>query len=518
MSLKDNSAGRRVRIFDTTLRDGEQAPGFSMPTEAKLAMAQALAALKVDVMEAGFAAASPGDAEAIRRVAEEVEGPTICSLSRTRDEDIRASEDALAPAARRRLHIFLGTSPTHRQAKLKLTTDEVLKEIERSVSSAQGRFDEVEFSAEDAIRTERAFLKEAMQCAADAGADVLNVPDTVGYTSPEEIYDLFKELTATVRRREGVIFSAHCHNDLGMAVANSLAAVRAGADQVECTINGIGERAGNCALEEVVMALKTRADYFDADSNIETTGLYAASRLLSELTGQATPRNKAIVGRNAFAHEAGIHQHGVLEDRRTYEIMTPTDIGLPSNELVLGKHSGKHALKARAASLGFDLGANHVEQVFAAFKRLADEKREVTDSDLCALITGEHDAGADWEFVRVEMRSSSEARMRPFARLTLNHRRRGRISDIGTGDGPFQAVFNALCSATGVAATLDDLSVTQSAGRSHAEVRVLYNEQVFAGGGSDADIIVAASEALLAAFNHIERARKRASALLVGAA
>lgn len=518
MSRMDETQMRRVKIFDTTLRDGEQAPGFSMSTDAKLVMARALAALNVDIVEAGFAAASPGDAEAIRRVAEEVSGPTICSLSRTRDEDIRAAEAALAPAAHRRIHVFLGTSPTHRQAKLKMTTDEVLKEIERSVSAAVERFDEVEFSAEDAIRTERAFLKEALQCAADAGAGILNVPDTVGYTSPEEIYALFKDLTESISRREGVIFSAHCHDDLGMAAANSLAAVRAGADQIECTINGIGERAGNCALEEVVMALKTRNDYFRADSAIVTTGLYAASRLLSELTGQATPRNKAIVGRNAFAHEAGIHQHGVLEDRRTYEIMSPTDIGLPSNELVLGKHSGKHALKARAASLGFDLGPNHVEQVFTAFKKLADEKREVTDSDLCALITGEHSAGADWEFVRVEMRSSSEARMRPFARLTLNHRSRGRISDIGTGEGPFQAVFNALCSATGVAGALDDLSITQSSGRSHAEVRVKFGDRVFAGGGSDADVIVAASEALLSAFNHIERARKGASVSLSGAA
>jgi 2-isopropylmalate synthase len=518
MSPRDNTSARRVRIFDTTLRDGEQAPGFSMATDAKLIMARALAALNVDVMEAGFAAASPGDADAIRRVAEEIQGPTICSLSRTLEEDIRAAEDALAPAARKRIHIFLGTSPTHREAKLKMTTDQVLSEIERSVSFSQGRFDEVEFSAEDAIRTERTFLKEALQCAADSGADVLNVPDTVGYTTPEEIYELFRDLIASVNRREGVIFSSHCHNDLGMAVANSLAAVRAGADQVECTINGIGERAGNCALEEVVMALKTRGEFFNADTAIETTGLFKASCLLGELTGQMAPRNKAIVGRNAFAHEAGIHQHGVLEDRRTYEIMTPTDVGIPSNELVLGKHSGKHALRARAETLGFELGPNHLEQIFAAFKRLADQKREVTDSDLCALITGEHDGGGDWEFVRVEMRSSSETRMRPFARLTLNHARRGRVSDIGGGNGPFQAVFNALCSATGVPGELEDLVITQSAGQSHAEVRVIVDGKVFAGSGSDTDVIVATTEALLSAFNHIERMRKSVRTKLISAA
>ena len=518
MSHTDNAAPRRVKIFDTTLRDGEQAPGFSMSVDAKLQMARALAKINVDVLEAGFAAASPGDAEAIRRVSEEIEGTTVCSLARTREDDIRAAEGALEPARRKRLHIFLGTSPTHREAKLKMTTDEVLREIERSVSSAKGRFDEIEFSPEDAIRTERPFLKEAVQCAVDAGADVLNIPDTVGYTTPEEIFELFQDLTRSIERSEHVTFSSHCHDDLGMAAANSLAAVRGGADQVECTINGVGERAGNCALEEIVMALKTRADYFNADTNIDTTGLFEASCLLSELTGQPTPRNKAIVGRNAFAHEAGIHQHGVLEDRRTYEIMTPTDIGLPSNELVLGKHSGKHALKARADALGFTLGANHLEDVFASFKRLADEKREVTDSDLCALITGQHQSGNDWEFVRVETRSSSETRMRPFARLTLNHVRRGRVSDIGTGEGPFQAVFNAMCSAAGVEGKLDNLSVTRTAGRAHAEARVRVNGRVFAGAGADPDIIVAASEALLAAFNHIERSKRKDSASIAGAA
>ena len=499
---------RRIFIFDTTLRDGEQAPGFSMGVDEKLKMARALARLNVDVIEAGFAAASPGDAEAISRIAEEIKGPTICSLSRSRIEDIKAAEDELAPAARRRIHIFLGTSPTHREAKLKMTKAQVLAEIERSVSYARSRFDEVEFSPEDAIRTEREFLIEALQCAGDAGADVLNVPDTVGYTSPDEIYELFRDLIARVKTREGVVFSAHCHDDLGMAAANSLAAIRAGASQVECAMNGIGERAGNCALEEVVMALKTRADYFRADSNVETRALYEASTLLADLTGQPTPRNKAIVGRNAFAHEAGIHQHGVLEDRRTYEIMTPTDIGVPSNELVLGKHSGKHALKARARALGFEIGANHLENIFAAFKKLADKKREITDSDLCALIAGDPEGRGAFSLIRVEMRSSHEERVKPFARVTLMHEMRGRISDIGAGEGPFEAVFNALAAIIGAPAALEHVSITQSAGQARADVRVRCCERVFAGAGADGDVIVAASEALLAAFNHIERTRR----------
>ncbi|MBI1366314.1 MAG: 2-isopropylmalate synthase [Alphaproteobacteria bacterium] len=507
---------RRIAIFDTTLRDGEQAPGFSMSVEAKLSMAKALERLNVDVIEAGFAAASPGDAEAIARVAEEVRAPTICSLSRTIESDIEAAEKALTAARRRRLHIFLGTSPTHREAKLKLSTDGVLREIERSVSSAQGRFDEVEFSAEDAIRTERAFLKEALECAAEAGADILNVPDTVGYASPEEIYELFRDLIASVRRPEGVIFSAHCHDDLGMAAANSLAAIRAGANQIEGTINGIGERAGNCALEEVIMALKTRQDYFRADTAIATKELFAASKLLGELTGQTPPRNKAIVGRNAFAHEAGIHQHGVLEDRRTYEIMTPSDVGVPSNELVLGKHSGKHALKARAAALGIELGADRLESVFTAFKELADKQREVTDSDLCALISGQTPGEAGWRLNRVEIRASAEARMNPFARLTLQHSRRGRVCEIGVGAAPFEAIFNALCSATGVSAMLDNIDVASASGSCRAEVRVAADGRVFVGAGEDPDVIIAASEALVAAFNHIEFAR--GASALAGAA
>ncbi len=375
-----------VTVFDTTLRDGEQAPGFTMNVEQKLRMARALSNLRVDVIEAGFAAASPGDEDAVRAIASEVDGPTICSLSRSGKDDIRAAARALEPAAKSRIHIFLGTSPTHRVAKLNMSCDEVLAAIRESVSYARTFFDDVEFSPEDAIRTERAFLVAACETAIEAGATTINVPDTVGYTTPDEIFDLFSHLKKTVVGMDGVVLSAHCHDDLGMAVANSISALRAGARQVEVAVNGIGERAGNCSLEEVVMAIHTRKDSLGLATAVETRNLYATSQLLAALTGNPVPRNKAIVGRNAFAHEAGIHQHGVINDPSTYEIMRPEDVGSPGTELVLGKHSGKHALVQRAQLLGTKLDGNVLPQVFHAFKALADECGEVNDNQLLELI------------------------------------------------------------------------------------------------------------------------------------
>lgn len=375
-----------VTVFDTTLRDGEQAPGFTMSVDQKLRMARALRDLKVDVIEAGFAAASPGDEASVRRIASEVEGPTICSLSRSGDEDIRAAARSLEPAAKSRIHIFLGTSPVHREAKLHMTCDQVLEAIRNSVSYARTFFDDVEFSPEDAIRTEREFLVAASEVAIEAGATTINVPDTVGYTTPDEIFDLFRHLKKTVKGMDSVVLSAHCHDDLGMAVANSISALKAGARQVEVAVNGIGERAGNCSLEEVVMAIRTRSDSLEMETGIDTRGLYSTSQLLAALTGNPVPRNKAIVGRNAFAHEAGIHQHGVIQDPSTYEIMKPEDVGSPGTELVLGKHSGKHALKRRAAMLGAKLDGNVLPQIFYAFKNLADECGEVNDNQLLELI------------------------------------------------------------------------------------------------------------------------------------
>ncbi len=378
----------RVVVFDTTLRDGEQAPGFSMSVESKLKMAAALRDLGVDVIEAGFAAASPGDAESVRRVAGEIEGPIFCSLSRANEGDIRTAYGALQSSPNRRLHIFLSTSPIHRAAKLNMTADEVLETAVRSVEFARTLFDDVEFSAEDAIRTERSFLAEIMEAVADAGASTLNIPDTVGYSTPEEIGSIFAEIKARVTpRHPDVMISAHCHNDLGMAVANTLSAVANGARQVEVAVNGIGERAGNCALEEVVMALRTRFDLYGVYTGIDTTKLVATSRTLSALTGSPLVRNKAIVGINAFAHEAGIHQHGMLADARTYEIMRPEDVGFSGSRLVLGKHSGRHAIAQRAEALGYRLSGNELGYVFADFKRRADEIGEIDDDELVSIIS-----------------------------------------------------------------------------------------------------------------------------------
>ncbi len=377
----------RVIVFDTTLRDGEQAPGFSMTAEDKVRMAHVLAALKVDVVEAGFAAASPGDEEAVRRVVGEVEGPVFCSLARATEGDIDAAWRALGGAERRRCHVFLATSPIHRSAKLKMTPDQVLAAIERGVAYAASRFDDVQFSAEDAIRTEPAFLAEACEAAAAAGASTLNIPDTVGYATPGEIGDLFRTLICRVRRRfPDVVFSTHCHDDLGLAVANSLAAVEAGARQVEGAVNGIGERAGNASIEEMVMAIRTRGDRYGLTTGVETTQLVAASRLLSEVTHMPVMRNKAIVGLNAFAHEAGIHQHGMLADPSTYEIMRPQDVGFDATAFVLGKHSGRHAVAGRAEALGHVLTGVHLAAAFTGFKRRADEIGEINDAELLAVI------------------------------------------------------------------------------------------------------------------------------------
>jgi 2-isopropylmalate synthase len=385
-SVGQSDDPNRVVVFDTTLRDGEQAPGFSMSPEAKVTMATALRDLGVDVIEAGFAAASPGDAEGVRRVAGEVEGPIFCSLSRANESDIQTAYGALQSAPKRRLHIFLSTSPIHRAAKLGMSANEVLETAVRAVAFARTLFDDVEFSAEDAIRTEPEFLGDVMEAVAAAGATTLNIPDTVGYSTPVEIGGIFAEIRRRVAPFPGVVISAHCHNDLGMAVANTLSAVANGARQIEVAVNGIGERAGNCALEEVVMAMRTRADLYGVHTGVDTTKLVATSRLLSALTRSPVVRNKAIVGINAFSHEAGIHQHGMMADARTYEIMRPEDVGFDGTRLVLGKHSGRHAIAQRAEALGYKLSANELGCVFADFKRRADEIGEIDDVELTAII------------------------------------------------------------------------------------------------------------------------------------
>ncbi len=376
----------RVLIFDTTLRDGEQSPGCSMTQPEKLRVARALAELGVDVIEAGFPAASRGDWEAVNAVAREVREPIIAGLARCTREDIELAARALEPAQRRRLHVFLATSAIHRQYKLNMAQEQIISRAVEGVRIAREYCDDVEFSPEDASRTELDFLAQVVQAAIEAGATTINIPDTVGYTVPDEFAELFNYLRAHVKGIEHVTLSVHCHDDLGMAVANSLTAVRAGARQIECTINGIGERAGNCSLEEVVMALRTRTGFFGLTTGVNTTRLYPTSRLVSAITGMPIPRNKAIVGENAFAHESGIHQHGMLKHHSTYEIMQPQDVGLPRSNLVLGKHSGRHAFRDRVKQLGFDLDELEINRVFEEFKALADRKKELFDGDIEALV------------------------------------------------------------------------------------------------------------------------------------
>jgi 2-isopropylmalate synthase len=514
-----------IRFFDTTLRDGEQSPGFSMSEAGKMKMAKALAALQVDVIEAGFAAASPGDSAAIQRIAEEVEGPTICSLSRCVPNDILAAAKSLEPAKKKRIHVFLGTSPLHREFKLKMTEAEILNRIKDMVEYARQFADDIEFSAEDAIRTETGFLIEALSTAAHAGATTLNVPDTVGYTTPDEIYQLFKTLNDKVDRAHEVIFSAHCHDDLGMAVANSLAAVRGGARQVECTINGIGERAGNAALEDIAMTLRTRKDAFGLDHQIETTEIMNCSRTLSQVTNTHPPRNKSIVGANAFAHESGIHQHGVLQKRETYEIMKPEDIGLESNSIVLGKHSGKHALIARSKQLGFELDGEALESAFKRFKLVADEVGLVDAARLTAILTDDGDSGEpDWKLNKLEIRSPLAANANPVARVELEHKTRGPIADLAQAPGAMDAAYQAISEIMDLPGRVSDIDMQYIAddeedpvtGQQGAEVLVELTVEVdhetFAGRASARDIIPACASAYVDALNNALAVRRQRAA------
>ncbi|MEP3655812.1 MAG: 2-isopropylmalate synthase [Litorimonas sp.] len=505
----------QVKIFDTTLRDGEQAPGFSMTGGQKLRLAKALEALKVDVMEAGFAAASPGDFEAIKTIATEVKDSVVCSLARCNEGDIRASGEAIKPAARGRIHTFIATSPLHREFKLKMSKEEILRRAVAGVELARSYTDDVEFSCEDAIRTERDYMKQVCEAVIKAGATTINMPDTVGYTTPEEIQDLFEFLTTEVEGAENVIFSAHCHDDLGLAVANSLAAIRGGARQVEVALNGIGERAGNCALEEVVMALRTRKDFFDVSTGVQTQGIYAASKLLATLTGNAVPRNKAIVGKNAFAHESGIHQHGVLANRETYEIMKPEDVGVSTDNLVLGKHSGRAALKARAERLGFTLADNQLASVFAAFKTLADDKKEVFDSDIEALVLGEAvGVQGPWAIDSLYVSAGSDDNREPEAIVRLSHEDGRTETHVSRAKGPMNAVFAAISEIAKIPMELEHYGVNSVSGgedaMAEATVRVATEFETYQGRGADTDTVLASALAYLDVINRIERRQSRA--------
>ena len=503
-----DSAEDRVRIFDTTLRDGEQAPGFSMDRRAKLCMAQALEILGVDVLEAGFPQASPDDFAAVDEIARTLRNTTVCALARCQNGDIDTAARALERAHHARIHLFLSTSPLHREHKLGMSKSQVLETAVASIERARKYCADVEFSAEDALRTEPDFLVEVFSAAIAAGATTLNAPDTVGYTTPAEMVELFTYLRKHVRDAHKAVFSTHCHDDLGMAVANSLAAVSAGARQVECTINGIGERAGNAALEEIVMALKVRAPHFGLRTNIDTRKLYPTSRLLTQVTGQAVPRNKAVVGENAFAHESGIHQHGMLKHRGTYEIMRPQDVGIAETTLVLGKHSGRHALRQRLETLGHTFDEAAMEGLFKRFKTLADRKRDIRDEDLEALALGQDpDAIGPWRID--QLNTTSHLGGSASATVKLCHEDGREIGEAAIGDGPVDAVLRAIERATGTDMVLKRFQVrAMSEGgdaQGHAQLTARHAQRDWNGSSVSTDIIEATAHAALAIVNRIER-------------
>ena len=501
----------RIRIFDTTLRDGEQAPGCSMMLREKLRVAKILAELNVDIIEAGFPAASPGDFESVKAIADENFGPVICGLARCNADDIEKVHAAVKGAERHRIHVFVATSEIHREHKLRMAKEEIIKSAVGAIRMARELCDDVEFSPEDASRTELSYLAEVVSAAIEAGATTVNIPDTVGYTVPAEFDKLFRYLKANVDGIDDVTLSVHCHDDLGMAVANSLAAVRAGARQVECTINGIGERAGNCSLEEVVMAVKTRSEFFGLSTGIDTTRLYPASRLVSSITGMHVPRNKAIVGENAFAHEAGIHQHGMLQHSLTYEIMRPEDVGLSRSNLVLGKHSGRHAFRKRVSELGFDLDEFETNRAFQEFKKLADKKKDVYDGDIEAIImNADNTSSGPWTLKALEVQTHSD--QPATAAITLiNENGKGAV-ETAHGDGPIAAAFLALEKATGVQLTLRNFELHSTSigedAQGEVTVTVDYDGASYRGRGASVDIVEAGCRACLEVMNRILRRKQ----------
>lgn len=506
---------RKIKIFDTTLRDGEQSPGFSMSLGQKLRVARVLADMHVDIIEAGFPAASPGDFKAVQAIAGEIEGPVITALCRTIPGDIERAILALEPAQNSRIHTFIATSPIHRREKLNMSRDEVIRHAVNGVTLAVASSHDVEFSAEDGIRTEREFLAEILQAVIEAGATTVNIPDTVGYATPSEMYDLFRWLNNTVPGIENVVVSTHCHDDLGLAVANSLAAVEGGASQIECALNGIGERAGNCALEEVVMALRTRADYYDIEIGIDTRRLTPASHLLAAVTGNFVPRNKAIVGENAFAHEAGIHQHGMLASRETYEIMKPQDVGMQDSQLILGKHSGRHAVVDRAGDMGYQLEEGEIETIMVRFKELADVKKRVFDSDLEAIITGSQVGTiGPWSLNWLSVVSRVNGETEPTASLTLAHEDGTTHTHTGDGDGPVEAMVHALEQATEtkievLSLAMRSISLGEDA-QGEASMRATVDGVEYSGHGLSTDIVAACAEALLEIINRATRSAGQA--------
>lgn len=498
---------RSITIFDTTLRDGEQSPGASMNQAEKLEIAQALVELGVDVIEAGFPIASPGDFESVRQIAQTVRGATICGLARCHEKDIDRAWEALKQAPQARIHIFLATSAIHREFKLRMTPDEIVQRAVQGVRRAAGYCDDIEFSPEDACRTEHDFLCRVVEAVIDAGATTVNIPDTVGYATPQEVYERIKMLRERVPNIDKAVISTHCHDDLGMATANSLAAVAAGAGQVECTINGIGERAGNAALEEIVMALKTRSDFYQCQTRIDTKRLVPTSRLLSTTTGLSIPRNKSIVGRNAFAHESGIHQDGMLKERSTYEIMSPEDVGFSKTDLVLGKHSGRAALADRAKALGFTLSGEQLQQVFDRFKELADKKKEIYDGDIVALVQHQLSTSEDQHWTLVSYQVTSSSNQTPHVQLTLRHGDQEHTDTVEQGDGPIDAAFWAVERITGVELVCKDYRVRSATlGRDaigEVNLEVEHKGRLYRGTGASTDTVESTIQAILSAVNRI---------------
>lgn len=500
-----------VKIFDTTLRDGEQAPGFSMTEDQKIRMARQLERLGVDIVEAGFPIASTGDFEAVKKISQELKKCEVAGLARTRTEDIDRAWEALQYAKYPRIHTFIATSDIHLEHKLKMSRDDVLKTAEKMVRYAKSITANIEFSAEDAIRSDRDYLCDVFQAVIEAGAISINIPDTVGYSFPTEISEIVSYIVDKVPNISDAVVSVHCHNDLGLAAANSLAGVLVGARQVECTINGIGERAGNASLEEVVMALHTRRDRLNLHTNINTKEIYRSSQLLSNLTGMHVQRNKAIVGANAFAHEAGIHQDGMIKDKRTYEIMTPESVGIQQSALVLGKHSGRHALAKRYTELGYDLSKEELNKAYSEFTQLADKKKDIYDADLIAILQDKVEEIPE-AYEMISMQVISGSKLSPTATVRL---KKGEdiIEDSAVGDGPVDAACKAIDRLTEMPArlvhyTINAVSIGKDA-MGEVLVQVACGEREFSGRAASTDIIEASARAYLNAINRIFYAQER---------
>jgi 2-isopropylmalate synthase len=501
----------QVRIFDTTLRDGEQSPGISLDVGEKLEIAEQLARLGTDIIEAGFPIASQGDFDAVEAIAKSVRGSTIAGLSRTGFKDVDRAWEAVRHAERPRIHVFIATSPIHMKKKLRMTEDQVKEEAAAGVARAKGYCDDVEFSPEDGSRSDEDFMCEVCQIAVDNGATTINIPDTVGFGVPEEFAELISYVLARVRG--DYVVSTHCHNDLGLAVANSLAGVRAGARQVECAINGLGERAGNAALEEIVMAIKTRSDYFGhLDVNVRTEELARTSRIVSRLTGYPVQYNKAVVGRNAFAHEAGIHQHGVLEDPETYEIMDANTVGQEAAQIVLGKHSGRHAFADSLGKMGIKIQGDALNAAFTRFKELADRKVQITEADIEAIVAEELGTGYVHRFDLVDLTLSGGMSSTPTAKVVVANGD-GKIDAEGSGNGMIDAAIAAIAAATGIEGRLTDFQVHAVTGGGDALGHVVVQMEAdgfkVSGRGVSTDVVEASARAYLNAVNRIVRLRER---------